>query len=254
MFLIATVFVNSESWRNSLEEPMPWCVHVHTQVKFLCAYWLEGFLMGFWIHFAQPYECQCLILCCVLPTETEPQRHLTQHVYSRITGDQDTATSAYLHVTVVKSQRMFLCKLEKQVKEHFVRVCCCLALVEWDPLPLLTHTLLKERDIWKELWVWGQEGKPRICHFRLWLEVFQAPSCYVSLSLSRGHLRMKSCPYHFPVIMMHEPTRWPAFPGKVSPPRVLQGEGGFASSSSWHFPSPGSFPPLWATSIGDRAF
>lgn len=144
---------------------------------------------------------------------------------------------------------MFLCKPEKQVKEHFVGFVVVLLWLNGTPLPLLTHTLLKERDIWKELWVWGQEGKPRICHFRLWLEVFQVPSCYVSLSLSRGHLRMKSCPYHFPVIMMHEPTGWPAFPGKGSPPRMLQGEGGFASPYSWRFPSPGSFPPL-ALAIG----
>lgn len=65
---------------------------------------------------------------------------------SRITGDQDTATSAYLHVTVVKSQRMFLCKLEKQVKEHLVGFVAVLLLLNGTPLPQLTHTLLRERE------------------------------------------------------------------------------------------------------------
>lgn len=138
---------------------------------------------------------------------------------------------------------MFLCKLEKQVEEHFVGFVVVLLLLNGTPSPGW-HT---QRDIWKKLWAWGQEGEPRICHFRLWLEGFQVPSCSMPLSLSRGHLRMKSCLYHFPVIMMHEPTRWLAFPGKVSPspPRMLQGKGGFASPSSWHFPSLGSFPPLY---------
>lgn len=61
--------------------------------------------------------------------------------------------------------------------------------------------------------MWEQEVNPRICYVGFLLETFWVFFSCVSLSLSRGHLRINSYPYHFQVIMMHEPERWPAFPG-----------------------------------------
>lgn len=128
---------------------------------------------------------------------------------------------------LVESQRMFIHKLKKQVQEYFVGF-LLLLLLNWDNAPSHPRNS-QERDIWKTLWTWEQELKPRICHFRFLLEIFWVLSSCVSLSLSRGHLRIKSRPYHFPVIMMHEPVRWPAFPGKISLLSVLQAKGGFTS-------------------------
>lgn len=41
---------------------------------------------------------------------------------------------------------MFLCKLEKQVKEHLVGFVAILLLLNGTLLPQLTHTLLRERE------------------------------------------------------------------------------------------------------------
>lgn len=97
---------------------------------------------------------------------------------------------------LVESQRMFIHKLKKQVQEYFVGF-LLLLLLNWDNAPSHPQNS-QERDIWKTLWTWEQELKPRICHFRFLLEIFWVLSSCVSLSLSRGHLRIKSCPYHFP--------------------------------------------------------
>lgn len=94
-------------------------------------------------------------------------------------------------------------------------------------------------------WAWEQEINPVfvILNFcwrsgspEFWPTEF--PSHPVSLSLSRGHLRIKLYPYHFQVIMIREPSKVTHFPPQCFQTQCAPGR------MRTHFPSLCCFLPL----------
>lgn len=100
----------------------------------------------------------------------------------------------------LEPQRMLIRKLEKQVEEYLAA-------------PLSNGTSLSEGGrLLKRIHGFENKNNPGIYHFKFFVGDFLDPqtefsSCPVSLSLSKGHLGIKLYPYHFQVIMMHEPVR-----------------------------------------------
>lgn len=76
--------------------------------------------MGFKIHFAQPLmNVNVSSFDACLTTDTDPQRDLIQHLCSRVTSETriQPHTLTYMSLLpLVESQRMFIHKLEKQVR------------------------------------------------------------------------------------------------------------------------------------------
>lgn len=76
--------------------------------------------MGFKIHFAQPLmnvNVSSFDVC--LTTDTDPQRDLIQHLCSRVTAETRIQPHILTYMSLlplVESQRMFIHKLEKQVR------------------------------------------------------------------------------------------------------------------------------------------
>lgn len=217
-----------------------------------------------------PDECQCLILCkmpgdfcvftevdSVLTTSAVTQWSRIQHLYPGITVDirmYPRTLSCMLLLLLVESQRMFIHKLKKQLKGYYVGF-LLLWLLNWDT-PSGRNS--QERDIWKNPWTWEQALTPRVCHFRFLLEIFRVLSSCVSLSLSRGHLRIKIIPGSFSSDYDARASEMTRFPRQDLPTQHAPGK------RRLHLPSPpdiSSPPPhphphprLCTTSIRDGTF
>ena len=118
-------------------------------------------------------------------------------------------------LSLLEPQRMLVWKLVEQVEKYFGS--------SWWNSDLLFQKKLSRDRLLKNV----NEFEKLSPYLLFYIFVGDLPgsqtkfsSCPVSLSLSRGHLRIKLYPYRFQVFMMHELSKMTHF----SPGRFLQGE------------------------------